>query len=78
MKQPFALTLEVIGYPHLAEALLPELSSGKDNRSTVTLEKKKEGVLVTIEATDGAAMQASINSILKLIRVFEQAKGAIK
>ena len=48
--------------------------SGKQKRSEYTIEKKEDHCLFTIEAEDSTALRAIMNTITKLITVYEKTK----
>ena len=47
----------------------------EDDRSSFRIKKEKEGVLFLAEANDSVALRASLNSIAKLLIVYEKIGG---
>lgn len=53
----------------------PEIS--KKDRSGFRIIKEKKCLKFLVEAKDSVALRATLNSITKLLTVFEKAKGAV-
>lgn len=53
----------------------PEIS--KKDRSGFNVIKDKDCVRFEVEAEDSVALRATLNSITKLLTVYEKAKGAV-
>lgn len=74
---PYRLQLEIEG-KDLVSLLAPELEKEtKGDRSRISLKKDGKATQINIEAKDPAALQASINSVLKLVRVHDEMKEVI-
>ncbi|MBD3310587.1 hypothetical protein GF351_05190 [Candidatus Woesearchaeota archaeon] len=58
------------------DCLLPEAK--KAGRSEIRLKKEDSRLMVIIEADDAVALRSSVNSVLKLLTVFEKMKGIEK
>jgi tRNA threonylcarbamoyladenosine modification (KEOPS) complex Pcc1 subunit len=56
----------------LYKCLLPEAK--KIKRSEMGLKKEKDRLVINVRASDATALRASVNSILKLIVVYEKMK----
>lgn len=56
----------------LYECILPEVH--KQSRSEYTVKKTKEGCEFSIKAADGVAFRATLNSITKLVAVYERCR----
>jgi tRNA threonylcarbamoyladenosine modification (KEOPS) complex Pcc1 subunit len=59
----------------LFQIFQPEIS--KKDRSGFDLKKEKDGLRFMIEAKDSVALRATLNSITKLLTVYEKVKGAV-
>ena len=68
------LRLEIPESRKLYECLKPEFEKRKEDRSTTRLSYDNGKLSVAITAKDAAALQASFNSVMKLVRVFEKVK----
>ena len=55
-----------------------ELASMQTPRSTVTIHTTKENMQFAITATDATALRATLNTITKLLSVFEKAAEEIQ
>ena len=56
----------------LVMAFAAELRNPKRDRSNYTLSKTKRGVIFKIEAEDSVALRATLDSIMKLLIVYEK------
>jgi len=66
-------TLNIYDSPKdLAKCFSPELRSMKHDRSTFRLEEHEDHVTFHVEAKDATAFRATLNSISKLITVYER------
>ena len=69
----YELELKVFGdSKKLYECFQPEILKG--DRASVELKQKKEYLLLKIKAKDSVALRAMMNSISKLLTVYEKMK----
>ncbi|NQV09069.1 hypothetical protein HQ529_04415 [Candidatus Woesearchaeota archaeon] len=59
----------------ILKILKPELKQPKSQRAEFKLKKTKDYVEFNITATDSVAMRSVLNSITKLLTVYEKIKG---
>ncbi len=52
-------------------------NSNKNDRASAEIKQKEGGVIINIKAKDFTALRASLNSITKIVAVFEKAKKII-
>lgn len=55
----------------ISKCFEPEIEK-KQNRSRLDIKKKDDHVIFNVEAEDSVAMRATLNSITKLLTVFEK------
>jgi len=70
MKYAADLTVNDNNPETLLKAFFSEDSEG--DRSSFELKKKEKGVLFKIKAKDAVALRARLNSIVKLLQVYEK------
>jgi tRNA threonylcarbamoyladenosine modification (KEOPS) complex Pcc1 subunit len=58
----------------LIEIFEPEQRNSARDRSSYKIEKDKEGVRFEIEAMDSVSLRSTLNSITKLLTVYEKLK----
>jgi tRNA threonylcarbamoyladenosine modification (KEOPS) complex Pcc1 subunit len=64
---------------HNIEKLFEAEEKAFDNqRARYELKKTKQGLIFNITAEDSTALKAVLNSITKLLTVYEKAKGVVK
>ncbi len=69
----YSASIIVKGNPgNIYKCFFPEAKHLKSNRSDYKIEKNKEGVLFKISADDSVALRATLNSITKLLTVYEK------
>jgi len=70
----YEVNIKVLNAPKtLYDTFKPEILSG--DRAGVELKKTKEGLLFKIKAKDSVALRAILNSISKLLTVYEKMKS---
>ncbi len=72
----FKAMIEVKEKGPLYKSLVPELKDSKNKRSTIDIKKTSEGVNIIVKAKDIIALKARVNSIIKLVEVYEKVKNA--
>jgi len=73
----YSLDLKITGDSNaLFECFQPEILKG--DRATIDLEQKKGFLLFKIKAKDSVALRAMMNSITKLLTVYEKMRRKIK
>lgn len=60
--------------PALKQCFDAELASLQSQRSSVAMHSTKDTMQFSVTATDATALRATLNSITKLLSVFEKAK----
>ena len=60
------------------KCFISESKNLKTNRSSYTIKKRKDYVEFDIKANDSIALRATINSITKLLTVYEKIEGLKK
>ena len=55
---------------NLYRALLPDVSSNK--RASLTLEQKKDTLVINIHALDPIALKAFVISVIKLLEIYDK------
>lgn len=67
----FEATLTVQGYTRpLRQAIASE--AREMTRSSITITEEKDKLVLRVSATDATALRASVNTILKLLQVYEK------
>ena len=72
----FKAKIEIEEKGPLYKSLVPELIDSKNERSKVDIKKTSEGVNIRVKAMDIIALKARVNSIIKLVEVYEKVKNA--
>lgn len=52
-----------------------QVEQKEQDRSKFEIKKEEDGVLFLVEANDSVALRATLNSITKLLTVYEKIKG---
>ena len=74
-KMSYRASIEVEGNTdHLDKIFLAE-KFDKEERSSFSVEKQKSGLKFIVEANDSTALRATLNSITKLLGVYEKMRN---
>tara|TARA_Y100000310_G_C20273399_1_gene619117 strand:+ start:342 stop:566 length:225 start_codon:yes stop_codon:yes gene_type:complete len=71
----FKAKIEIEDKGPLYKCLVPELQDAENKRSKVDIKKTSEGVDVRVKAMDVVALKARVNSVIKLVEVYEKVKN---
>ena len=71
----FKANIKVEDKGSLYKCLVPELQDSENKRSKIDIKKTTEGVDVRVKAMDIIALKARVNSIIKLVEVYEKVKN---
>ena len=66
------------GINDIYELLSVETRQTTNQRSSFALEKKKDMLIVKVEAKDSVALRATLNTLTKIFTVYEKTRGLIK
>jgi len=66
--------IKVFGDPKIIYECF-QVEQKEQDRSKFEIKKEKDGVLFLVEAKDSIALRATLNSITKLLTVYEKIKG---
>lgn len=61
--------------PELEHLLATEASSFRHKRSSYTVEKRGDTLVIDIEAGDAVALRATVTSITRVLALYEKAHG---
>ena len=63
---------------NIEKLFLPEEKAFQNGRACYEIKKAKQGLVFKITAEDSSALRAVLNSITKLLSVYESTKAAVK
>ncbi len=76
MRERYQITLIARDSPHFEKVVRPDLKRERADRSRISIKQKGRDTEISISAKDLAALQATINGILRTMRAYEAAKEA--
>ena len=58
--------------------LIAKNEQGEKNRSKIKIEKKEKDIIFKITSKDATALRASLNSMIKMLTIYEKTKSLIE